>query len=69
MFLDPQQEQAFVVKGGMLWFHHILIAAVEVGKAYQVRMKWTLEFRIDRFFADQTLFTRRRFDGTKHLAS
>ncbi|KAF8634465.1 hypothetical protein AX15_000906 [Amanita polypyramis BW_CC] len=38
LFLDPQQEQAFIVRGGLLWFHHILIAAVEVGKQYQVRL-------------------------------
>ncbi|KAK2461688.1 hypothetical protein APHAL10511_006151 [Amanita phalloides] len=38
LFLDRQQEQAFVVKGGLLWFHHILIAAVEMGKSYQVRL-------------------------------
>jgi hypothetical protein len=36
LFLDQQQEQAFVVKGGLLWFHHILIAAIEMGKTHQV---------------------------------
>ena len=24
------------MKGGLLWFHHVLIAAVEVAGAYQV---------------------------------
>ncbi|PFH54758.1 hypothetical protein AMATHDRAFT_72525 [Amanita thiersii Skay4041] len=38
LFLDQQQEQAFVVKGGLLWFHHILVAAVEVSKTYQIRL-------------------------------
>ncbi|KAF8640739.1 hypothetical protein AX17_000390 [Amanita inopinata Kibby_2008] len=38
LFLDQQQEQAFIVKGGLLWFHHVLIAAVEVSKTYQVRL-------------------------------
>ncbi|KAF8349800.1 RIC1-domain-containing protein [Amanita rubescens] len=38
LFLDRHQEQAFVVKGGLLWFHHILIAAVEMGKTYQIRL-------------------------------
>ncbi|KAF5377213.1 hypothetical protein D9615_006326 [Tricholomella constricta] len=38
MFNDEQQEQAFVVKGGLLWFHHVLIAAVEVARTYQVRL-------------------------------
>lgn len=36
LFGDERQEQAFAVKGGLLWFHHVLIAAVEVQKAYQV---------------------------------
>ncbi|KAF8078253.1 RIC1-domain-containing protein [Lyophyllum atratum] len=38
IFNDEQQEQAFTVKGGLLWFHHVLIAAVEVSKTYQVRL-------------------------------
>lgn len=36
MFMDEVQEQAFIVRGGLLWFHHVLIAAVEVAKSYQV---------------------------------
>lgn len=35
-FADAVQEQAFSVRGGLLWFHHVLIAAVEVSKSYQV---------------------------------
>ncbi|KAI0336149.1 RIC1-domain-containing protein [Cubamyces sp. BRFM 1775] len=38
MFADELQEQAFTVKGGLLWFHHVLIAAVEVAGAYQIRL-------------------------------
>ncbi|KAI0823049.1 RIC1-domain-containing protein [Trametes gibbosa] len=38
MFADELQEQAFTVKGGLLWFHHVLIVAVEVAGAYQVRL-------------------------------
>ncbi|KAF7320200.1 RIC1 domain-containing protein [Mycena kentingensis (nom. inval.)] len=38
LFADEVQEQAFVVKGGMVWFHHVLIAAVEVSKTYQIRL-------------------------------
>ncbi|KAG6891075.1 hypothetical protein C0995_014164 [Termitomyces sp. Mi166 len=38
MFNDEQQEQAFIVKGGLLWFHHVLIAAVQVSKTYQIRL-------------------------------
>ena len=36
MFGDSDQEQAFTVRGGLLWFHHVLIAAVEVSRTYQV---------------------------------
>jgi hypothetical protein len=36
-FGDEQQEQAFVVRGGLLWFHHVLIAATEVARSWQVR--------------------------------
>lgn len=38
MFNDEQQEQAFSVRGGLLWFHHVLIAAVEVSRSYQIRL-------------------------------
>ncbi|TFK36804.1 RIC1-domain-containing protein [Crucibulum laeve] len=38
MFADEQQEQAFSVKGGLLWFHHVLIAAVDISKSYQIRL-------------------------------
>ncbi|KAI8995415.1 RIC1-domain-containing protein [Trametes punicea] len=38
MFVDELQEQAFTVKGGLLWFHHVLIAAIEVAGAYQIRL-------------------------------
>ncbi|KAK7468553.1 WD40 repeat protein [Stygiomarasmius scandens] len=38
VFSDEIQEQAFTVKGGLLWFHHVLIAAVEVSKTYQIRL-------------------------------
>ena len=36
IFGDELQEQAFTVKGGLLWFHHIVVAAVELGKSVQV---------------------------------
>ncbi|TCD70639.1 hypothetical protein EIP91_002358 [Steccherinum ochraceum] len=38
LFSDGLQEQAFTVRGGLVWFHHILIAAVEVSKSYQIRL-------------------------------
>jgi RAB6A-GEF complex partner protein 1 len=37
LFSHASQEQAFFVRGGILWFHHVLIAAVEMAnKVYQV---------------------------------
>ncbi|KAH9947946.1 RIC1-domain-containing protein [Amylocystis lapponica] len=38
LFGDELQEQAFTVKGGLLWFHHVLIAAVDVANSYQIRL-------------------------------
>ncbi|KAF5375289.1 hypothetical protein D9758_000014 [Tetrapyrgos nigripes] len=38
VFSDEIQEQAFAVKGGLIWFHHVLIAAVEVSRTYQIRL-------------------------------
>ncbi|KAG2184987.1 hypothetical protein INT43_000900, partial [Umbelopsis isabellina] len=37
MFGNQQQEQEFHVRGGMLWFRHILVAACEVPNASQGR--------------------------------
>jgi hypothetical protein len=36
LFDDEQEERGFVVRGGLLWFHHVLVAAVEVDKSFQV---------------------------------
>ncbi|KAF8203148.1 RIC1-domain-containing protein [Pholiota molesta] len=36
--VDEEQEQSFTVRGGMLWFHHVLVVAVEVAKSYQIRL-------------------------------
>ena len=36
---DSVQEQAFSVRGGLLWFHHVLVAAVEVAKSFQASTK------------------------------
>ncbi|EPS99074.1 hypothetical protein FOMPIDRAFT_1125058 [Fomitopsis schrenkii] len=38
LFADDLQENAFMVKGGLLWFHHVLIAAVDVANSYQIRL-------------------------------
>ena len=35
LFEDERQEQSFTVRGGLLWFHHVLIAGVEVEKSHQ----------------------------------
>ncbi len=35
-FADESQEQAFAVRGGMTWFNHVLIAAVDSLQSYQV---------------------------------
>jgi hypothetical protein len=42
LFGDEVQELAFTVMGGLLWFHHVLIAAVEVGRSWQVSIKYAL---------------------------
>ncbi|KAH9081828.1 RIC1-domain-containing protein [Lactarius deliciosus] len=38
LFSDELQEQAFTVRGGLLWFHHVLVAAVEIGRSWQLRL-------------------------------
>jgi len=38
VFADAIQEQAFSVRGGLLWFHHVLLAAIEISKSYQIRL-------------------------------
>lgn len=41
-FKDSTEENAFVVKGGMCWYQHILIAAVETDEHYEVGFEFTL---------------------------
>lgn len=38
LFGQEREERGFTVRGGLLWFHHVLIAAVEVDKRYQIRL-------------------------------
>jgi hypothetical protein len=38
LFAQEREERGFSVRGGLLWFHHVLIAAVEVDRKYQVRL-------------------------------
>jgi hypothetical protein len=35
-FEDPIAENSFTVRGGMCWWQHILVAAVESGSSYEV---------------------------------
>jgi hypothetical protein len=50
LFEDERQERDFAVRGGLLWFHHVLVAAVEVDKSFQVRLSlsvWIKEIRAE----------------------
>ncbi|SPO24728.1 uncharacterized protein UTRI_01699_B [Ustilago trichophora] len=40
------QEQSFVVRGGMQWFQHVLIAACDAGGEYQLRL-YSRDFDLD----------------------
>ena len=37
-----------MVKGGLLWFHHVLIAAVDVANSYQVSFRSTFIYRVQQ---------------------
>ena len=41
-FEDKSAENGFLVRGGMCWYQHILIAAVETDDDYEVRTAWIL---------------------------
>lgn len=36
LFEDERQERDFVVRGGLLWYRHVLVAAIDVGKTHLV---------------------------------
>ncbi len=58
MFADEEQEQIFTVRGGLLWFHHVLIAAVEMSKSYQVKTFYLLKSSpINKYALDSTLLS------------
>ena len=38
MFIDYALQNSFTVRGGMCWYQHILVAAVEAGDSYEVRL-------------------------------
>jgi hypothetical protein len=42
LFEQEREERGFTVRGGLLWFHHVLIVAVEVDKKYQVSCRDTI---------------------------
>lgn len=62
LFSDELQEQAFAVRGGFLWFHHVLIAAVEVSKTFQVSSSASFpsELCLEPVTLDQTVFAGSR---------
>ncbi|KAI9814375.1 MAG: hypothetical protein M1827_003230 [Pycnora praestabilis] len=37
-FMEPVMQNEFAVRGGMCWYQHILIAAVESGDCYELRL-------------------------------
>lgn len=37
-FDDPVAENEFAIRGGMCWFRHVLIAAIETDSSYQIRL-------------------------------
>ncbi|KAI9696586.1 MAG: hypothetical protein M1836_005605 [Candelina mexicana] len=48
-FADSSMEDEFVVRGGMCWYQHILIAAVEAGDRFEVRL-YSRELALDNEF-------------------
>lgn len=57
LFADERQERMFVVRGGLLWFHHVLIAAVDVEKTYQVTFRCPKSYLLTRQSCAYTLET------------
>jgi hypothetical protein len=47
MFDDPQVENEFTVRGGMCWYQHVLIAAVECNQSFEIRI-YSRELALDR---------------------
>ncbi|KZV80378.1 RIC1-domain-containing protein [Exidia glandulosa HHB12029] len=64
LFGDEGQEGAFQVRGGLLWFYHVLVAAVEVGKSYQLRL-----YSRDLELANQNVLCREVFQSPIVLIS
>ncbi|WWC93237.1 hypothetical protein V866_000070 [Kwoniella sp. B9012] len=54
LFPDERQEREFTVRGGLLWFHHVLIAAVDVEKTHQIRL-YSRDLDLTEILHTQTL--------------
>ncbi|WWC63641.1 uncharacterized protein I303_106246 [Kwoniella dejecticola CBS 10117] len=54
LFPEERQEREFSVRGGLLWFHHVLIAAVDVDKTHQIRL-YSRDLDLTEILHTQTL--------------
>lgn len=63
-FSDPVQEQAFTVRGGLIWFHHVLIASVDASRSYQIRL-----YSRDLELSNQNVLSRELFPAPIVLLS
>jgi len=66
-FGDTQAENAFVVRGGMCWYQHILIAAVESNDYHEVSQHPHVRYLADGDYS--CACTRESVDLTIHLCS
>ena len=46
-FADPEMENEFQVRGGMCWYQHVLVAAVEANQSHELRL-YSRETALDR---------------------
>jgi hypothetical protein len=56
LFANEEQEQNFTVRGGLIWFHHVLVAAVEIAKSYQVLFRFLCDRSQTDYVAQQDSF-------------
>ncbi|XAO25876.1 hypothetical protein I312_104706 [Cryptococcus bacillisporus CA1280] len=54
LFQDEREERDFTVKGGLLWFHHVLIVAVDADKTHQIRL-YSRDLDLNEILHSQTL--------------
>ena len=59
-FDDLQAENSFVVRGGMCWYQHILIAAVETDEHHEVGENQILPFKYELIALQLRLYSRER---------